>query len=77
MIDKETLKNRNRFWKINQIPHACTITYKKHIFEKEKAFSSNHKTILVFFQWIIAFKTHLDLIGKFKCIGKMMYYIIK
>ena len=49
MIDKETLKNRNRSGKINQIPHACTITYKKHIFDKEKAFSSNHKTILVFF----------------------------
>ena len=26
---------------------------------------------------MIAFKTHLDLIGKFKWIGKMMYNIIK
>ena len=42
--------------------------HKKHFFEKEKTSSSNHKTIHCL--------THLDLIGKFKWIGKMMYNVI-
>ena len=47
--------------------------HKKRFFEKEKTFSSNRKTIHCFFLWMIALKTHLDLIGKFKWIGKMKY----
>ena len=50
---------------------------KKHLFEKEKTFLSNRKTIHCFFLWMIALKTHLDIIEKFKWIGKMVYNVIK
>ena len=71
MIDKET-------WKIgtelnNQIQHACTISSKR-LFEKN--FPSNVKQF-TFFSWMVAFKTNLDIIGKFKWIGKMTYNVIK
>ena len=49
----------------------------KSIFLKKKTFLSNRKTIHCFFLRMIAFKTHLDLIGKLKCIGKMAYNVIK
>ena len=42
----------------------------KTIFLKKKTFLSNRKQSS-FFLRMIAFKTHLDLIGKLKCIGKM------
>ena len=52
--------------------------HKKCLFEKEKIYSSNCKTIQFFsMNDTVAFKTHLDLIGKLKWIGKMMYNLIK
>ena len=45
------IKNRNRSLqngKTNQIPHACKYN-KKHLFEKEKTFSSYCKTTHGFF----------------------------
>ena len=51
--------------------------HKKHLFEKAKTFLSNRKTIHCFFLWMIALKTHLDIIEKFKWIAKMAYNVIK
>ena len=73
------IKNRNRSLqngRTNQIPHACKY-HKKHLFEKEKTFSSTRKTTHCFFLRMIAFKTHLYLTEKFKWIEKMMYNAIK
>ena len=50
--------------------------HKKLVFEKELS-PVTVKQSTVFFLWMIAFKTHLDLIGKFKWIGKMTYNVIK
>ena len=53
--------------------------HKKCLFEKEKIYSSNCKTIHCFFSMndTVVFKTHLDLIVKLKWIGKMVYNLIK
>ena len=49
--------------------HMHVQYHKKPVFEKEKTFLDNHRTIHCFL-WMILLKTHLDLIGKFKWIGK-------
>ena len=72
MIDKETWKtgtDRDKMKKI--IKYHLQVQYKKRLLEKEKTFSSNRQTIRSFFLRMIAFKTHLDLVGKLKWIGKM------
>ena len=51
--------------------------HEKHLFDEKKTSSSNSKTIhccfFFFFFLMIALKTHRDLIGKFKWIGKMTF----
>ena len=68
MIDKETWKIRahcDKNGKINQIPHVCTITYKSIFLKKKKLSQVTVIQSTVFFIWMVAFKTHLDLTGKF------------
>ena len=53
---------------------------KRHLFEKEKAFSSNCNAIHCVFSLgdsLPNYKTQLDQIGKFKWIGKMTYNVTK
>ena len=51
----------------------------KSVFLKKKTFTQvTVKQSTVFsMNDAVAFKTHLDLIGKLKWIGKMMYHLIK
>ena len=48
----------------------------KSVFLKKKAFSSKVKQF-TFFLWMVAFKTRLEVIGKFTWIGKMTHNVIK
>ena len=50
--------------------------YHKSVFLKQKTPSSNAKQFTVFLG-VGAFKTHLDVIGKFTWMGKMTYNVIK
>ena len=55
------MENRNRSWqngKINQIQYACTSI------SLEKKLSQVMQKNLLFFLWMVAFKTCLDLLGK-------------
>ena len=49
----------------------------KSVVSKKKNLSINRKIIHCFFLWMIAFNTHLDLIGKLRWIRKMTYNVIK
>ena len=76
MIDKETWKTGTDCDKMeNLTKYNMHVQYHKSVFLK-KNFPSNVKNLL-FFSWMVAFKTNLDIIGKFKWIGKMTYNIIK
>ena len=79
MIDEETWKIGTELDKMGKLIkyHIHVRYHKKHYFKKEKTFSSNHKIIHCCFLWMIAFKTLLDVIGKFKWIGKIMFKVIK
>ena len=63
------IKNRNRSLqngRTNQIPHACKY-HKKHLFEKEKTFSSTCKATHCFFSPNVALKNK-------KNVGSMFRY---
>ena len=75
MIDKEPWKIGTDYDKIETL--IMPVQYHKKCLLEKKSFSSNIKQSSVFFLWMVAFKTHLDLTGKFTWIGKMTYNIIK
>ena len=76
MIDKERWKIRTNCDKMEKLSNTSCIS--KSVFLKKKKLSRvTVKQSTVFFLWMIAFKTHLDLTGKFKWIGKMTYKLIK
>ena len=56
--------------------HMHVQYHKKRLFEKELS-QVTVKQLAVFFLRMIAFKTHLDLIAKFKWIGKVTHNILK
>ena len=69
------MKSRNRSWKMEKlIKYNMHIQhYKKRLFEEKKTkLLRSLKTIHCLFLWMMAFKTHLDLIGKSIWIGKMI-----
>ena len=76
MIDKETWKIQTDCGKMEKLIKYNMHEYHKNFFLK-KNFQSNMKQFTIIFSWMVAFKTNLDVIGKFMWIGKMMYNIIK
>ena len=79
MIDKETWKigkDRDKMEKL--IKYNMMYNNIKSVFLKKKkaAFSSEVKQF-TFFLWMVAFKTRLEVIGKFTWIGKMTHNFIK
>ena len=71
MIDEETCKLGTDHDKMEKsIKYNMHVQYHKCLFWKEKkAFWGKVKQFT--FLWMVAFKTHLDIIGKFTWIGKM------
>ena len=84
MIDKETWKigtDCNKMEKLIKY-NIYVQYYNKSIFLKKKKkkkniISNKIKKLTVFFLLMASFKTHLNVIGKFRWIGKMTYNIIK
>ena len=85
MIAKEIWKTKtdgNKMEKLIKCHIHMQVQHQKSVVLKKKTFSSYPKTIHCFFFFVCLFllvglKTHLDLIGKFKLIGKMTYNAIK
>ena len=83
MIDKETWKTKtdgDKMEKLIKCHIHMQVQYQKSVVLKKKTFSSYPKTIHCFFFvffLLVGLKAHLDLIGKFKLIGKMTYNAIK
>ena len=77
MIDQETWKIGTDHDKMEKlIKYNMMYNTIKAFFWKKKAFSSKVKQF-TFFLWMVAFKTHLGVIGKFIWIGKMTHNVIK
>ena len=61
------------------IKYSMYVQYikKAQIKKKKKNSQGKEKNFTVFFLRMVAYKTHLNVIGKLTWIGKMMYNIIK